>query len=102
MIVEVVGGVLTGSLALLADAAHMMTDAAAIGLAFFAMAISGRPASAGSTFGLYRTEVLAALANTSVCGLSPGGYSSRHINGFLIRLNWSRWGCCSGLAPPVS
>ena len=64
MIVEVVGGVLTGSLALLADAAHMLTDAAAIGLAFFAMWISGRPASAGSTFGLYRTEVLAALANT--------------------------------------
>ena len=52
MIVEVVGGVLTGSLALLADAAHMLTDAAAIGLAFFAMWISGRPALAGSTFGL--------------------------------------------------
>ena len=72
MIVEVVGGVLTGSLALLADAAHMLTDAAAIGLAFFAMWISGRPASAGSTFGLYRTEVLAALANTVSLWLIAG------------------------------
>ena len=72
MIVEVVGGVLTGSLALLADATHMLTDAAAIGLAFFAMWISGRPASAGSTFGLYRTEVLAALANTVSLWLIAG------------------------------
>ena len=72
MIVEVVGGVLTGSLALLADAAHMLTDAAAIGLAFFAMWISGRPALAGSTFGLYRTEVMAALANTVSLWLIAG------------------------------
>ena len=64
MFVELVGGLITGSLALLADAGHMLTDAAAIALAFFAMWISGRPASAGKTFGLYRTEVLAALLNT--------------------------------------
>ena len=64
MFVEVIGGVLSGSLALLADAGHMLTDAAAILLALFAMWIAERPASFESTFGYYRTEVLAALANT--------------------------------------
>ena len=54
---------MTGSLALLADAAHMFTDAAAIGLALFAMWISSRPASVERTFGYHRTEILAALAN---------------------------------------
>ena len=64
MFVEVVGGILSGSLALLADAGHMLTDAAAILLALFAMWIAERPASVESTFGYYRTEVLAALFNT--------------------------------------
>ncbi len=64
MFVEVIGGMLSGSLALLADAGHMFTDAAAILLALFAMWIAERPASFESTFGYYRTEVLAALANT--------------------------------------
>ena len=64
MFVEVVGGVMSGSLALLADAGHMLTDAAAILLALFAMWIAERPASVESTFGYYRTEVLAALLNT--------------------------------------
>ena len=61
--VEIVAGILSGSLALLADAAHMLTDAAAIALALFAMWISNRPASIERTFGYYRTEVLAALFN---------------------------------------
>ena len=64
MFVEVIGGVLSGSLALLADAGHMLTDAAAILLALFAMWIAARPASIENTFGYYRTEVLAALFNT--------------------------------------
>ncbi len=72
MFVEVVGGVLSGSLALLADAAHMLTDAASIALALFAMWIANRPAAAGSTFGFYRTEVLAALANTVSLWLIAG------------------------------
>ena len=63
MAVEIVAGILSGSLALLADAAHMLTDAAAIGLALFAMWIANRPASIERTFGYYRTEVLAALFN---------------------------------------
>lgn len=63
MVVEVVGGLVSGSLALLADAGHMLTDAAAIGLALLALWISGRPASIGQTFGFHRTEILAALLN---------------------------------------
>ncbi len=61
--VEIVAGVFSGSLALLADAAHMLTDAGAIGLALFAMWIANRPASIERTFGYYRTEVLAAMFN---------------------------------------
>ena len=72
MFVEVVGGVLSGSLALLADAAHMLTDAASILLALVAMWIANRPAAAGSTFGFYRTEVLAALLNTLSLWLIAG------------------------------
>ena len=63
MTVEVAAGVISGSLALLADAAHMLTDAGAIGLALFAIWIGNRPASIKRTFGYYRTEVLAALFN---------------------------------------
>ncbi|MCH7737452.1 MAG: cation transporter [Chloroflexi bacterium] len=63
MVVEVVGGLISGSLALLADAGHMLTDAAAIGLALLAIWISGRPASIEQTFGFHRTEVLAAMLN---------------------------------------
>ena len=61
--VEIVAGILSGSLALLADAAHMLTDAGAIGLALFAMWIANRPASIERTFGYHRTEVLAAMFN---------------------------------------
>ena len=64
--------ILSGSLALLADAAHMLTDAASILLALVAMWIANRPAAAGSTFGFYRTEVLAALLNTLSLWLIAG------------------------------
>lgn len=63
MVVELVGGMLTNSLALLADAGHMLGDAAALGLALFALWFARRPASSKHTFGYYRTEILAALAN---------------------------------------
>ena len=63
MVVEVVGGLISGSLALLADAGHMLTDAAAIGLALLAIWVSGRPASIEQTFGFHRTEILAAMLN---------------------------------------
>src|SRR5512142_3321708 len=64
--VEIVGGLLSGALVLLADAAHMVTDAAAVGLSLFAAWIAGRPATARKTFGWYRIEILAALLNGAV------------------------------------
>ncbi len=63
MIAEIVGGIITNSLALLADAAHMLGDAGALGLALFALWFARRPATAKHTYGFYRTEILAALAN---------------------------------------
>jgi len=63
MVAEVIGGLLSGSLALLADAGHMLSDAAALALALFAMYMSAKPASPRRTYGLYRGEILAALAN---------------------------------------
>jgi cobalt-zinc-cadmium efflux system protein len=63
MVVEVIGGLAANSLALLADAGHMVADAAAIGLALLAMWVAARPASARHTFGFHRTEILAALLN---------------------------------------
>ena len=63
MVVEVAGGILSGSLALLADAGHMLTDAASIALALTAMHFAERPHSVRRTFGYHRLEVLAALVN---------------------------------------
>jgi cobalt-zinc-cadmium efflux system protein len=63
MAVEVVGGLLTHSLALLADAGHMLTDAGGLALALFALYIAERPATPARTYGYYRAEILAALAN---------------------------------------
>ena len=63
MVAEVIGGWMSGSLALIADAGHMLTDAAAIAMALVAMWIADKAASVEHTFGYYRTEVLAALAN---------------------------------------
>ncbi|MBY0228957.1 MAG: cation diffusion facilitator family transporter [Gemmataceae bacterium] len=64
--VEVVGGIWTNSLALLADAAHMLTDVAGLGLALFASWMSTKPTSPTKTYGYYRVEILAALANAVV------------------------------------
>jgi cobalt-zinc-cadmium efflux system protein len=63
MVAEVVGGWLAGSLALLADAGHMLADAAALGLALVAARIAQRPATPERSFGLLRLEILAALVN---------------------------------------
>jgi cobalt-zinc-cadmium efflux system protein len=63
LVVEVVGGLLTGSLALLADAGHMATDAAALALALFASWLARKPATPSRSFGFRRAEILAALAN---------------------------------------
>jgi cobalt-zinc-cadmium efflux system protein len=63
MLVDIVGGVLAGSLSLLAHAGHMFTDAASIGLALFAVHFAARAATAQRTFGYHRAEILAALVN---------------------------------------
>lgn len=63
MLIEVVGGVISGSLALLADAGHMLTDTAALLLAFYAITLSAKPADNKRTFGYGRLQVLAAYTN---------------------------------------
>jgi len=72
IVVEVVGAWVSGSLALLADAGHMITDAAAVGLALSASYVATLPPTDKRTFGLHRAEILAALVNAvvllGVCG----------------------------------
>ena len=63
MVVEIVGGLLTNSLALLSDAGHMFSDAAALGLSLLAFHFGERPGSRSNTFGYQRFEILAALLN---------------------------------------
>src|SRR4051812_21746036 len=65
MVAEVIGGWLTNSLALLADAGHMFSDVAALGLSLFAIWIAERPPTPRRTYGYYRAEILAALANAA-------------------------------------
>jgi cobalt-zinc-cadmium efflux system protein len=66
MVVEAVGGLLTGSLALVADAAHMLTDAGGLALALIAIRFAERPATPQKTYGYVRLEILAALLNAVV------------------------------------
>ncbi|MGI9581776.1 cation diffusion facilitator family transporter [Chryseobacterium sp. RRHN12] len=66
LIAEVIGGILTNSLALLADAAHMLTDVVGLLLAFIAIKIGERKADPSRTYGYYRTEILAAVMNAVV------------------------------------
>ncbi|WP_215454112.1 cation diffusion facilitator family transporter [Streptomyces sp. ATCC 21386] len=73
MLVEIVGGVLADSLALIADAAHMATDAVGLGMALLAIHFANRPPSGNRTFGYARAEILAALANCLLL-LGVGGY----------------------------
>ena len=63
-VAEVIGVIITGSLVLLADAAHMAADAAGVGLSLLATWFAGRPATAKRTFGYARAEILAAMANS--------------------------------------
>lgn len=66
LIAEVIGGIVTNSLALLADAAHMLTDVVGLLLAFIAIKIGERKADPSKTYGYYRTEILAAVINAVV------------------------------------
>ncbi|WP_187977834.1 cation diffusion facilitator family transporter [Mycetocola sp. JXN-3] len=70
-VAEVIGGLLTGSLALLADAGHMLSDLIGLIVALTAMTLAARPASARATYGYRRTEVFGALINGLIlCGVS--------------------------------
>jgi cobalt-zinc-cadmium efflux system protein len=66
MLAEVLGGLLTGSLALLADSGHMLGDVLGLAMALGAIRFARRPATAGKTYGFYRAEILAALINSVV------------------------------------
>jgi len=66
MAVEVIGGILSNSLALLGDAGHMLVDGLALGLSLFAMALARRLATASKTYGYHRAEIMAALTNGTI------------------------------------
>lgn len=79
LIAEILGGIWTGSLALLADAGHMTIDTAAIGLGLFARWVAHKPPSAQKTFGYHRAEVLAALLNGAL------------LSGISLWILWEAW-----------
>ena len=66
MIAEIIGGIVSQSLALISDAGHMMVDALALGLSLFAVNLAKRPSTLTRTFGYHRVEIMAALANGSI------------------------------------
>lgn len=70
---EVVGGLWSNSLALLADAGHMLADSAALGISLFAVWMASRPATSRRTFGYHRAEILAALVNAATLIAVSGG-----------------------------
>ncbi len=72
LVIEIIGGILTNSLALLADAGHMLTDVGALALALFVGRIAVRPATPARTFGLLRAEVLGAFVNGATLVLIVG------------------------------
>ena len=81
MVAEFVGGLLSGSLALLADAGHMLSDAGALGLSLFALWFCQRPPTPSRTWGYYRMEILAALVN---------GVTLVVLSIFILREAWER------------
>ena len=82
MVAEIVGGLFTGSLALLSDAAHMGTDVVGLGMALAAVHLASRPAASQRTWGTYRLEVLAALAN---------GVLLFGVAGYILFEAWQRF-----------
>lgn len=82
MIAEIVGGLISNSLALLADAGHMFSDVASLALSAFAIWIADRPAGSQRTFGYYRAEILAALVN---------GATLVAVSFFIVFEAWQRF-----------
>jgi cobalt-zinc-cadmium efflux system protein len=83
MIVEVIGGLIANSLALLSDAGHMLTDVMSLALSLFALRLAMRPPSSTKTFGFYRMEILAALVN---------GTTLIFISGYILYEAYQRFG----------
>lgn len=73
VVVEGLAGIMANSLALLTDAAHNLTDVAALALSWYALHVGDRPAHAGRTYGYHRVGILAALVNSSTLVLIAGG-----------------------------
>jgi cobalt-zinc-cadmium efflux system protein len=92
MVVEVAAGWIANSLALLADATHMLGDAAAIGLALFVAWMADRPATPEKTFGYLRLEILAALVNGAALFVLAGG---------IVWEAWRRIGAPPGVDPQI-
>jgi cobalt-zinc-cadmium efflux system protein len=82
LVAEVIGGWITGSLALLADAGHMFTDVAGITLAILAVTFASRPATDTRTYGYYRLEILAAVINAVLLF---------GVAAFILVEAWRRW-----------
>lgn len=72
LLIERIGGVIAGSLALLADAAHMLTDAAALGMSYAAVRVALKPATERLSYGHHRWQVLAAFVNGLACTMHEG------------------------------
>ena len=99
-LVELIGGLWSGSLALIADAGHMVTDSAALLFAFAASLIARRPVSDRHSYGLARVEVIAAFVNSlAMLGRCRAGSSSRRFTGSRRR---SRSKACRYSASPRS
>jgi cobalt-zinc-cadmium efflux system protein len=84
MIVEAIGGIISGSLALLADAGHMLTDTMALALAAFAFHVSKRPANSRLTYGYQRFQILAAFVNGLSLLLIVGWILYEAVSRFLV------------------
>ena len=82
VVVQVIGALVTDSLALLADAGHMFTDVAGVSLALIAVSFAARPATPERTFGYYRVEILAAVANAALLIA---------VAVFIFWQAWQRW-----------
>ena len=92
LVVEDAGGILSGSLALLADAGHMLSDVSALGLSLFVSVLAARPATEKRTFGLLRAEVLGAFIN---------GGSLFLIVGVIFWEAWRRFGQVQTIDGPL-
>lgn len=96
VVVQIVGGALADSLALVADSAHMATDALGLGMALLAIHFANRPPSVRATFGYARAEILAALANCLLLlGAAGTSCTSRSSASSRPRRPRAGWRCCS-------